>query len=150
MQAYSQEYIVLKTAFLAVIIVFFTTATLQRNLVWDTKLSLWTDVAQKSPKKARTHNNLGNCYMLLGHPFKAIEEYKITLSLDPNNVETYYNLGLNLENVGIINQAVYYYDIFCKGAPPAYADQKRQSCERVRTLSPGMNLRPGGGSRQAE
>ena len=133
-----QEYLLPKTALLAVVIILLAVAVHQRNLVWDTKLSLWTDVAQKSPKKARAHNNLGNCYMLLDHPFKAIEEYKITLSLDPNNVETYYNLGLNLENVGIINQAVYYYDIFCKGAPPAYADQKRQSCERVQTLSSGM------------
>jgi len=145
MKDYSQEYAVLKTAFLAVIIVLFTTATLQRNVVWNTKLSLWADVVLKSPKKARTHNNLGNCYMLLGHPFQAIEEYKVALSLDPNNGESYYNLGMNLENVGIINQAVYYYDIFCKSAPPAYADQKKQSCERAQTLSRELNTGPGGG-----
>ena len=50
--------------------------------------------------------------MLQSKHFSAIEEYKKAIALDSNNVEAYYNLGLNLENVGMLNQATYYYDIF--------------------------------------
>ncbi|MFA4827673.1 MAG: tetratricopeptide repeat protein [Thermodesulfovibrionales bacterium] len=108
----------------AVLIVLLSAATFQRNRVWETKLSLWEDAAKKSPMKSRVHNNLGNCYMLQSKHFRAIEEYKKAIALDSNNVEAYYNLGLNLENVGMLNQAIYYYDIFYKIAPPKYDVQR--------------------------
>src|SRR5574337_659615 len=119
----------------AALLVLLCVATLLRNDVWDTKLSLWHDVARKSPLKSRAHNNLGNCYALLGRLFDAIEQYKIAVALDKTNIEAYYNLGMYLENVGILSEAVYYYDVFCKAAPPDYAGQKMRSCERVETLS---------------
>jgi tetratricopeptide (TPR) repeat protein len=122
-------------AFVAVLIVLLGILSFERNFIWDTKLSLWTDVAAKSPLKSRAHNNLGNCYALLGRLFEAIEEYKIALSLNKKNIEAYYNLGMYLEEVGILNQAVYYYDIFCKAAPPLYAEQKLTSCRRAEELS---------------
>jgi tetratricopeptide (TPR) repeat protein len=119
--------------FLVVIILLFilSGATFQRNKVWQTKLSLWEDAARKSPMKSRVHNNLGNCYMLLGRHFDAIEEYKKAIALDKNNVEAYYNLGINLEKIGLLNQAVYYYDIFYKIAPPKYDEQKKIIKERI-------------------
>jgi tetratricopeptide (TPR) repeat protein len=117
------------------LIILLAAASLQRNVVWNTKLSLWTDAAAKSFRKSRSHNNLGNCYMLLQKPFSAIEEYKIAVSLDPKNIEAYYNLALNFENVGILNQALYYYTVFCKSAPPGYRDQVQFSCERVTQLA---------------
>ncbi len=115
-------------------LILLTTMTVSRNAVWNTKLSLWSDAAQKSPMKSRSHNNLGNCYMLLQKPFNAIEEYQTAVKLDPRNIEAYYNLALNFENVGILNQAVYYYDIFCKSAPPMYRDQQQSSCRRAQEL----------------
>lgn len=113
-------------------------ATYQRNFVWDTKLSLWSDAAAKSPQKSRPHNNLGNCYMLLNLPFKAIEEYKTAVALDPGNIEAYYNLALNFENVGILNQAAYYYDIFCKSAPGDYRLQQQSACKSAAELAQGF------------
>ena len=96
-----------KVAVSAILILLFLLSgmTFQRNRVWETKLSLWEDAAKKSPMKSRVHNNLGNCYMLQSKHFSAIEEYKKAIALDSNNVEAYYNLGLNLENVGMLNQA---------------------------------------------
>ncbi len=108
----------------AALMVLLSAATFQRNRVWETKLYLWEDAAKKSPMKSRVHNNLGNCYMLQSKHFSAIEEYKKAIALDSNNVEAYYNLGLNLENVGMLNQAAYYYDIFYKMAPPKYNRQR--------------------------
>ncbi|MEK6582025.1 MAG: tetratricopeptide repeat protein, partial [Nitrospirota bacterium] len=64
-----------KVAVSAILILLFLLSgmTFQRNRVWETKLSLWEDAARKSPMKSRVHNNLGNCYMLLGKYFSAIE-----------------------------------------------------------------------------
>ena len=73
---------------------------------------------EKSAVKSRAHNNLGNCYMLLDKPFNAIEEYQKAIALDGRNIEAYYNLAMNLEQVGMLNQAAYYYDYFCRAAPP--------------------------------
>ncbi len=130
----------LKSGAVALIVVLLAVAAFRRNFVWDTKLSLWSDAAEKSPRKSRPHNNLGNCNMLLARPFEAIEEYKIAITLDPKNIEAYYNLGLNFENVGILNQAVYYYGIFCKSAPPGYPEQTRASCGRAQSLLRGMKV----------
>ncbi len=122
-----------KVAVSAILILLFLLSgmTFQRNRVWETKLSLWEDAAKKSPMKSRVHNNLGNCYMLQSKHFSAIEEYKKAIALDSNNVEAYYNLGLNLENVGMLNQATYYYDIFYNIAPPQYNKQKEDVRKRI-------------------
>lgn len=130
-----------RIAVLALLITLCTILAFQRNSVWVTKLSLWTDVAEKTPGKSRVHNSLGNCYMLLDEPFKAIAEYKIAISLDKNNIEAYYNLATNLEKVGILNQAIYYYDFFCRANPPDYAEAARNACERVMSLSRETGLR---------
>lgn len=111
--------------------------TYERNKAWGTKLSMWQDVVEKSPMKSRPHNNLGNCYMLLGRPIEAIEEYKLAIALDPGNIEAYYNISLNLEKTGRLDQAAHYYEIFAENAPPRYEKQKefaRKKVERFREL----------------
>jgi len=123
------------TVVAAAIILLLTCAAHQRNNKWHTLLSLWEDAVGKSPRKSRVHNNLGNCNLLLERYFKAIDEYKIAVALDKGNIEAYYNLGVCLEKVGIINQAAQYYDIFCRSAPPSYAEQKKSACERAVALS---------------
>lgn len=134
-----------RLAAMIIVLLFLTGAAYERNSVWYTLLSLWEDAAQKSPRKSRVHNNLGNCNMLLERYFEAIEEYQMAVVFDKGNIEAYYNLGTCFENVGIINQALQYYDMFCKNAPPQYADQKRSSCVRAETLSRelGVNLPSG-------
>jgi protein O-mannosyl-transferase len=103
----------------------------QRNEIWTTKLSLWTDVARKTPNKSRVRNSMGNCYALLGRHFEAITEYEIALKLDPQNTEVYYNLGVNYEIVGILNRAFYYYDAFCSLAPADHQEAVMRACERA-------------------
>ena len=120
--------------------------TFVRNMVWDTKLSLWYDVAQKSGQKSRAHNNLGNCYMLLDMPLKAVEEYRIAIQLDAGNIEAYYNIAMNYETAGMPHQAASYYEHFCRSAPPVYEEQRRSSCEAARALA-GANA-GGAGTRR--
>jgi len=106
----------------------------QRNGIWTSKLSLWTDVVRKTPNKSRVHNSMGNSYALLGRYFEAIREYELALKLDPGNIEVYYNLAANYENVGIMNRALYYYDIFCSKAPADYPEATMQACDRARHI----------------
>ena len=126
-----------RTAVLAVVVILFTGMAYERNGLWFTMLTIWQDAAAKSPGKSRVHNNLGNCYILADKHFRGIEEYRRAVALDSNNSEAYYNLGVNYENVGLMNQAVYYYDWFCKHAPPGYREQRAQICKRVAELTRG-------------
>jgi len=125
---------------MAVIVMVLAVAAYERNAVWYTLLQLWEDAALKSPLKSRVHNNLGNCNMLLERYFAAIEEYKMAVAFDKGNIEAYYNLGTCLEQVGFGNQALQYYDVFCKNAPPQYAEQKQSSCARAEALAREFHL----------
>jgi len=104
-----------------------------RNSLWSSPLTLWQDVVQKKPWSARAHNNLGNSYGLLNRWPEAITEYRQALALNRYNVEAYYNLGMCLEKVNLGNEAVYYYGIYCKDAPPTAL--KPIACERYDALS---------------
>ena len=47
---------------LFLIIIVLTGVTYARNTVWGDEITLWQDVVNKSPNKARGHNNLGVAY----------------------------------------------------------------------------------------
>ena len=122
---------VIRTAALVLFVLSLAVAPLQRNAVWHSLLSMWADCANKSPGKSRTHNNLGNCYLLLGKHFPAIAEYQKAVELDAANMEAHYNLAAQLDNVGLSSQAMKSYDIFCREAPAGFVEQKALSCKRV-------------------
>jgi protein O-mannosyl-transferase len=125
----------IRTAVLALVVLLLSSVAYERNSTWYTLLALWQDTADKSPGKSRVLNNLGNCYILAGMHFKGIEAYQRAVVLDSNNIEAYYNLGVNFENVGITNQAVYFYERFCKTAPSAYQEQREFACKRFAALT---------------
>jgi tetratricopeptide (TPR) repeat protein len=125
----------IRTVVLALVVVLFMGMAHERNIVWNTLLSLWQDTAAKSPNKSRVFNNLGNCYILAGRYFKGIEAYQRAVALDQNNGEAYYNLGVNFENVGIMNKAAYYYDWFCNHASSDYREQQGHACKRAAELA---------------
>ena len=87
-------------------------ATFQRNMVWQSKLSLWADSAKKSPNKSRPHNNMGNCYLLSENYRAAIVAYRTAIRLDPSNIEAYYNLSLALRSLGQVEEALKVHRMF--------------------------------------
>ncbi len=125
---------------IVVAIIVLAMSAYQRNGVWITKLDLWMDVVSKTPAKSRVHNSLGNCYMLLGNHFKAVEEYKIALTLDAANVEVYYNMAVNLEKIGFEYEAYQYYDYFCRLDSPDRPEAVKESCLRAGQLASELNL----------
>jgi protein O-mannosyl-transferase len=66
---------------LALMLSFFT---YERNLLYQDRLLLWSDAVQKSPNKARPHNNLGYAYALHGDWDRAIDEFRTAARLDPD------------------------------------------------------------------
>jgi len=84
-------------------------ATYQRNLVWKDELSLWSDVAQKSPFKIRGHNNLAEAYVHLGQYHEAMQEYKAIITLDPKDVRAHIGLGVAYQMVGSHDEAIQEY-----------------------------------------
>jgi tetratricopeptide (TPR) repeat protein len=58
-------------------------ATLQRNAVWTNALTLWSDVAEKSPGKARPHLLLGEALEAAGKRGEAEREFRRAVEIDP-------------------------------------------------------------------
>ena len=58
--------------------------TLQRNALYRNPVLLWSDTVEKSPQKARPHNNLGHAYAMQDNWDRAIEEFRTAAQLDPD------------------------------------------------------------------
>src|SRR3989338_7992977 len=71
------------------VIVIFSYLTFERNKVWRTEVSLWQDVIQKSPNKARPYNNLGIAYLESNQNDLALAAFNNTLARDPKFTESY-------------------------------------------------------------
>ncbi len=72
--------------------------TYQRNRVWETGITLWEDVVQKSPNKIRAHHNLGTYYRNAGRFDDALKCYDKALSLEPN-----YTIAIN-QKAGVLRE----------------------------------------------
>jgi len=66
--------------------------TIGRNAVYADQVTFWSDAADKSPRKARPHTNLGRAWFLAGDPDRAIEQFRIALALDPLDEVAQHNL----------------------------------------------------------
>ncbi|MBU0688104.1 MAG: hypothetical protein KJ850_11205 [Gammaproteobacteria bacterium] len=66
--------------------------TIQRNQDYRSEIALWEDTVQKSPGKARVHNNLGHAYLLDGRDEDARQEFESALRIDPQHAEAFANL----------------------------------------------------------
>jgi len=66
--------------------------TYQRNALYRDPVLLWSDTVEKSPQKARPHNNLGHAYALRDDWDHAIEEFRIAARLDPGYALAHKNL----------------------------------------------------------
>ncbi len=76
--------------------------TVVHNRVWQNRVSLWRDIADKSPRSARAFHNLGLAYKDTGDCRRAVEAYRQALRLrlaaaDPDNDKT----GQTLNNLGV-------------------------------------------------
>jgi tetratricopeptide (TPR) repeat protein len=94
---------------LSCIVVFLLLGTYQRNSLWNSEVGLWKGCVKKSPKKERTHHNLGFAYHELRRWDDARQEYEEALSLNPYYFLSMYNLGLVYYEEGLMDEAIFHY-----------------------------------------
>ena len=85
--------------------------TFQRNKVWKDDLTLWSDVVEKSPGKARAITNRGSAYATLGEWDRAMEDYSRALQLDPKFPISLMSRGFAFKNMGKYEKAVADYSV---------------------------------------
>ena len=84
--------------------------SIDRNRVWATEVSLWTDARDKYPMLVRPHNNLGDAYDKLGEYWLATIEYENCLKLEPNYELAIVNLGNIYGKAGNLDMAQKYFE----------------------------------------
>jgi len=102
-------------------VVILGTATYQRNKVWNSRVSLWSDVIRKAPNNEKGYINTGSTYMLEGNMQKALRFYLEVYKRHPLNASTNYNLGVIYRSTGDVHKAIEHYIIALK-AKPNYAN----------------------------
>ena len=83
--------------------------TFERNRVWMDELSLYRDCADKSPAKARPHNNFGAILLRRGRLPEAIDEFQAALRIKPDYMDAHYNLGNALVKQGNLTKGIYHF-----------------------------------------
>jgi tetratricopeptide (TPR) repeat protein len=68
--------------------------TVSRNRIYRDPVTFWTDAVRQSPRKARTHNNLGYAYFEAGDLDRSIDEFRAALALDRDLASAQRNLLL--------------------------------------------------------
>ncbi|MBU0469242.1 MAG: tetratricopeptide repeat protein [Candidatus Omnitrophica bacterium] len=95
---------------LCLLTIAYSKLTYQRNKVWNSEVSLWEDIAKKSPKKWRVHYNLGSEYSILGKNELALRSINESIRLNPVNADSYNNRGNIYARTGMYAQALRNYD----------------------------------------
>jgi protein O-mannosyl-transferase len=92
-------------------------ATLLRNRVWQSEISLWRDAAMKSPAKVRPHQNLALYYGIKGRLDEARRELERAISIEPRNFELHNNLGIIYRQQGEFARAIREYQLVLQLEP---------------------------------
>jgi predicted O-linked N-acetylglucosamine transferase (SPINDLY family) len=72
---------------------------------------------EKNPNQSLYYHHLGNAFLELGHPDKAITNYQKALAIKPDLIEALYNLGNIFQEMGQLDQAVTYYQKVLSSRP---------------------------------
>jgi tetratricopeptide (TPR) repeat protein len=92
--------------FLATVSVVFAGLAFARNVVWQSEVSLWEDVIQKGPMKARGYNGLGLAYLDMHRYDRAIGQFEKAITLYPSYGSAFNNLGNAFYQSGLYDRAI--------------------------------------------
>lgn len=103
----------IRTAFLPaffVLIIVLAGTTYARNIIWRDGITLWNDVVQKSPFKARAYDSRGLSFFEMGQRNNAITDFNKAIALNPNWYEPYINRGFTYSEMGQLEKALEDFD----------------------------------------
>jgi len=103
---FKERYIKIAVTVLLIIASINTVLTYQRNKIWKSEYTLWSDCIKKSPNKARPNNNFGLILFGEGRIKEAIEHYDKAISLTPDYPLPYYNRGIAYAELGQLQLAI--------------------------------------------
>lgn len=101
---FKNKYIYRSVCLMLIIILGFF--TWQRNVVWSSQISLWSDVVSKSPGQIDARVNLGRAYMLENRYQDAFEVYSRAVDEGHGSVDIYANMGASALKIGKTDLAV--------------------------------------------
>lgn len=84
--------------------------TAQRNRVYHSEVSIWTDTLAKRPDNVFARENLGGLLFHDGHPQEAIAQYVAALQAKPDYAEAQNNWGMVLASLGQTDEAITHYE----------------------------------------
>jgi tetratricopeptide (TPR) repeat protein len=84
--------------------------TYERNQVWRSDITLWSDCVKKSPQKARPLTNLGVILSDNGNYEAAIAHYTRALQIKPDFAEAHNNMGSALVEQGKLKKAMSHFN----------------------------------------
>jgi hypothetical protein len=125
---------VIKIVVAAAIIISLTGVSFQRNGIWRTKLPVDRCCAQDPDEITGAASEL---LYAAREIFRRVQEYKIARARQGKHGGLF-NIGNNLEQIGMVAGAVSYYRVFCQAAPLDYPEAVKTACERVATLTHEM------------
>ena len=82
------------------------TLTVRRNTVYQSELSIWSELLAQRPGNARAHTGVGVAFFHAGQTAPAIEHLRAAVKLKPDYPDAHYNLGLALFDAGQIAEAI--------------------------------------------
>ncbi|MEQ1894386.1 MAG: tetratricopeptide repeat protein, partial [Planctomycetota bacterium] len=95
-------------AVVALLVLPATAATIARNAVFRSELSIWEDAVHKLPENPGARNNLGRVYTKLGRLEDALAQFQTAVQLPDCGVDAYTNLALALADLGRLEEAEAY------------------------------------------
>ena len=108
----------------ALIALLLMTLTLNRNTVWATPMTFWSDAAKKAPHSPRAHLNLGDLMMEEGRYKHAIAQFTRTLEENPDYIKAYNDSGLCYMYMGRYDEALQNFETAVE-VFPGYAEAYR-------------------------
>ena len=99
-----------KPRLLWVVLPCFALLSFQRNYVWKSELSLWSDAVAKGPKMYRSQTNLGKALQLAGRDQEALAAYTRAIAIDSTHGDAYNNIATLLHLSGQTEQALLWYE----------------------------------------
>ncbi|MFH0796642.1 MAG: tetratricopeptide repeat protein [Candidatus Omnitrophota bacterium] len=97
----------LTTGLLTLIVICYSTMAYNRNRVWKNEFTIWNDVVQKSPNKARAYDSRGLAYLEEQQEYeKAIADFDQALRINPRFTFSYNNRANVYLKKGEYDQAI--------------------------------------------